>query len=213
MSPRRGAADEFATLLPTEGDPVLRVQRTIDGSTGVHVDFHVDDVGAAAGRAVSLGATLLAESGHAMLRSPAGLVFCFVADAGERRVPPPVGSPPAALDQIAVDVPDRDFAGEIDFWSELLGWARRPASSHEFQRLEQPDGLPFRLLFQRLGRDSPARAAGAHLDISAGEGREDVAARHVELGASHVATFDHWIVLEDPAGLPYCVTYQPVAAP
>ena len=34
LSSRRGDADQFATLLPSDGDAFLRVQRTADGSSG-----------------------------------------------------------------------------------------------------------------------------------------------------------------------------------
>lgn len=208
MSARRGDAREFATLVPGTGDAVVRVQRTADGHSGVHVDLHVDDVTEASQRAEALGAVVVAAPGHVVMRSPSGLPFCFVVGHGERAVPPPVGSPPSALDQLSIDVPADRFEREVDFWSTLLGWPRRPSST-EFCRLDQPPGLPYRLLFQRLDVDSPRATARAHLDVSAGEGREAVAARHVALGASPVATFDHWIVLRDPAGLDYCVTYQP----
>ncbi|MDW3219931.1 MAG: VOC family protein [Acidimicrobiales bacterium] len=209
MSARRGPDGEFATLVPDTGDPVVRVQRTGDDTSGIHLDLHVDDVRAAADEATALGAVVVADPGHVVLRSPAGLGFCVVADGGERRVPAPVGSPPSRLDQIAIDVPAASFAAEVGFWSALLGWTLRPSST-EFRRLEQPDGLPYRLLFQRLADDAPETTARAHLDVSAGDGREDVAALHVELGSTRLATFEHWIVLEDPAGLPYCVTRQPV---
>jgi hypothetical protein len=44
LSSFRGAAGEFATLLPSAGDAYLRVQRTADGSSGHHLDLHVDPV-------------------------------------------------------------------------------------------------------------------------------------------------------------------------
>ena len=59
LSPFRGAAGEFATLLPPYGDAYLRVQRIADGSGGHHIDLHVDpalaSVDPAAERAVALG--------------------------------------------------------------------------------------------------------------------------------------------------------------
>jgi hypothetical protein len=42
LSPFRGEAGEFATLLPPDADAYLRVQRTADGSGGCHLDLHVD---------------------------------------------------------------------------------------------------------------------------------------------------------------------------
>jgi hypothetical protein len=62
LSPFRGAAGEFATLLPPSGDAYLRVRRIADGSGGHHLDLHVDpglaSVDQAAERAVALGANV-----------------------------------------------------------------------------------------------------------------------------------------------------------
>jgi len=41
LSPLRGAAGEFATLLPADGDAYLRVQRVAGGSGGHHLDLPV----------------------------------------------------------------------------------------------------------------------------------------------------------------------------
>src|SRR5689334_15301485 len=63
LSPFRGAAGEFATLLPADGDAYLRVQRVAGRSGGHHLDLHVDpalaSVEQAAERAVALGAKVL----------------------------------------------------------------------------------------------------------------------------------------------------------
>src|SRR5207302_8406403 len=42
LSPLRGAAGEFATLLPADGDAYPRVQRVAGGSGGPQLDLHVD---------------------------------------------------------------------------------------------------------------------------------------------------------------------------
>jgi Glyoxalase-like domain len=42
LSPYRGEAGEFATLLPSDGDAYLRVQRISEGIGGCHLDLHVD---------------------------------------------------------------------------------------------------------------------------------------------------------------------------
>ena len=73
LSPLRGAAGEFATLLPADGDAYLRVQRVAGGSGGHHLDLHVDpalaSVEQAAERAVAArhaaaGARILAVLPH-----------------------------------------------------------------------------------------------------------------------------------------------------
>src|SRR5436305_12459468 len=60
LSPFRGPAGEFATLLPPDGDAYLRVQRIADGSGGGHLDLHLHPaagpVDQAAGRALALRA-------------------------------------------------------------------------------------------------------------------------------------------------------------
>jgi Glyoxalase-like domain len=57
LSPLRGAAGEFATLLPARGDAYLRVQRVGAGPGGCHLDLHVDvsseSLSAAASRATA----------------------------------------------------------------------------------------------------------------------------------------------------------------
>jgi hypothetical protein len=80
VSPFRGPAGEFATLLPPAGDACLRVQRTVDGSGGHHLDLHVDpaagSVDQAAVRAVALGASVLhAVDGLVIAGSPGGFTF------------------------------------------------------------------------------------------------------------------------------------------
>ena len=55
VSPRRGDRDEFATLVPGEGDDFLRVQELAEGPGRVHLDLHVDVPAAEAERAVARG--------------------------------------------------------------------------------------------------------------------------------------------------------------
>src|SRR3954449_10293185 len=85
LSPPRGPDAQFATLMPVDGDPHLRVQRVDDGPGGSHLDVHVDDVAGAADEVVAAGGAVThTEDGLAVLRSPAGLRFCLVRDSGER---------------------------------------------------------------------------------------------------------------------------------
>src|ERR1051326_8850689 len=76
-SPRRGAHEEFVTLLPAEGDAHLKAQAVGDGG-GAHIDLDVEDVSAYLDRALGLGASAVhVEDGFAVLRSPAGHAFCL----------------------------------------------------------------------------------------------------------------------------------------
>src|SRR5439155_27025838 len=90
---------------------------------------------------------------------------------------------------------------ECAFWSALTGWSLGGSEHAEFQHLRGPEGMPLRLLLQRLD-DGPA---GAHLDLACDDADEE-AVIHTALGASVAYQGKGWITLRDPAGLRYCVT-------
>ncbi|EGX61443.1 hypothetical protein SZN_02792 [Streptomyces zinciresistens K42] len=198
-----GGKAEFATLLPTGGeDACVTVQGVDAGAGGAHLDFAADDVGEFVRRALGGGAALAAEhDGWAVLRSPAGQLFCAVPWRGEAVRPPVVRG--SRLDQVCLDVPPSRWDGEVAFWSGLLtDWTSAPGSLPEFRVLRPPAGLPVRVLLQRLGEERPG---SAHPDLACA----DIAAtrvRHGELGAAVVAEFPHWTVMRDPAGGTYCLT-------
>ncbi|MCM4080103.1 VOC family protein [Paractinoplanes hotanensis] len=203
LSARRG---DFATLLPADGDAYLRVQVLGSSPPRTHLDLHVLSVRAAAGEAVPLGASVLLDEGDlVVLRSPAGAVFCLVPWDGEVARPSPVawpGGSVSAVDQVCVDVPGNAFDREVGFWSSLTGWARRPSDLPEFEHLERGEGLPLKLLMQRVG----SSRAGMHLDLACDDVDREVA-RHVGLGAAVVRRVEgDWTTLRDPSGREYCVT-------
>lgn len=199
--------DQFATLLPPDGDPHLRVQRTLDDHAGVHLDLHVSSIPDGAGHAVTCGATEVADHGHRIMASPAGYRFCLVGDHGERVVPSPRPDPaPHTVDQVCIDVPATRFEDECTFWAALTGWELRRGALDEFAYLVRPEGIPMRILLQRLGADDPASLGRAHLDLACGDGRDAVAEAHRKLGATFVRRERYWTTLVDPAGLPYCLT-------
>ncbi|KMS73713.1 hypothetical protein ACM01_16875 [Streptomyces viridochromogenes] len=203
LSELRGEQGEFVTLLPGGGaDAYVKVQGVDSGAGGAHLDFAVDDVAECVNSALRRGAEIAAEhEGWAVLRSPAGQLFCAVPWHGETVRPPVVHG--SRLDQVCVDVPPSLYDDEVAFWSALLtGWASAPGSRPEFHVLRPPAGLPVRILLQRLGEERPA---SAHLDLACA----DIAAtrvRHEELGAAFVAQGPHWTVMRDPAGGVYCLT-------
>lgn len=208
LSSTRGERDEFATLVPPSGDGHLKVQRVHEGGRSIHLDLHVDDVYAAADRAAGLGARrdTSPHSGVATLHSPGGLTFCFVPHHGGNR-PPPATWPDghaSLVDQVCVDIPQEHHRREVGFWQELTGWELRHSKySEEFHHLVRPEGMPFRLLLQRLGEQSgPVRA---HLDLSTTDRAAEVE-RHEGIGARVERTHEHFTVLTDPAGSPYCIT-------
>src|SRR5689334_11617549 len=86
-----GAAEEFRTLLPPDGDPYLAFQYVGSATPGCHVDLHVTALEDVARRAANLGAARLdADDDLVVLRSPAGLPFCLARSADDRRRPSPV---------------------------------------------------------------------------------------------------------------------------
>lgn len=207
LSGFRGPDASFATLIPVAGDAHLRVQRLAEPEGRIHLDLHVDDVGSAVDEAVALGATERHRDGHAVLASPGGLVFCLVDHHGEAEIAPPAADPhPCTVDQICLDVPASRFDDEVAFWSTLTGWPPEQAVLQEFTRLTRPAGSPMRLLLQRLGPDDAAESTRAHLDLSAGDHVEALAAHHGAQGAEVLGVHRFWTVMRDPAGLVYCLT-------
>ncbi|MDO0911859.1 VOC family protein [Streptomyces sp. DT2A-34] len=208
LSEFRGEQGEFVTLLPGGGtDPCVKAQGVDSGAGGAHLDFAVDDVPEFVEASLRQGAGCVAEhEGWAVLRSPAGQLFCAVPWHGESVRPPVVRG--SRLDQVCLDVPPSLYDAEVAFWSGLLAdWASAPGSRPEFHVLRPPAGLPVRILLQRLGeeRTGEERLASAHLDLACA----DVAAtraRHEELGATFVAQGARWTVMRDPAGGVYCLT-------
>ncbi len=200
LSAPRGDQGEFVTLLPETGDACVKAQGVESGG-GAHLDLVVEDVPALVGRAVRLGAEVVApHDGWAVLRSPAGQLFCVVPWHGEAERPPVVDG--SRLDQVCLDVPPAAFAGETAFWAGLTGWDSHPGSRPEFHVLRPPAGLPLRILLQRL--DAP-RPASAHLDLACAD-IDATRAHHESLGATCVSRQLHWTVMRDPAGGTYCLT-------
>ncbi|MET9830485.1 VOC family protein [Streptomyces sp. NPDC006385] len=203
LSEFRGERGEFVTLLPGGGaDACVKAQGVGAGAGGAHLDFAVDDVPEFVESALRLGAGVAAEhEGWAVLRSPAGQVFCAVPWHGESVRPPVVRG--SRLDQVCLDVPPSAYDAEVAFWSALSGtWRSHRGSLPEFHVLTPPPGLPIRILLQRLGEERPA---SAHLDLACAD-IEATRARHEELGAGFVAQGSDWTVMRDPAGGTYCLT-------
>jgi hypothetical protein len=187
LSPSRGASGEFATLLPPDGDPYLRLQRIDSGVAGVHLDLH--DV----------------DQPWQPARSPGGLPYCR--NDGETGVRPLpriwAGGQTSLVDQVCLDVPAPRYDEECAFWAAETGWELREGSRPEFRSLVRPDEMPLRVLLQR--RDDAEGPVRAHLDIATTD-RAAETDRHRELGARVEATRNSWTVLRDPGGTPYCIT-------
>jgi hypothetical protein len=198
LSPFRGAAEEFATLLPPSGDAYLRVQRTADGSGGHHLDLHVDpavaSVEQAAERAVALGARVRHRSrGLVISASPGGFTFCLVRWHGEGTVPGAVrldGAGASRADELCLDIPAGTFERERSFWTALTGW-----EGHDGAR-------SVRLGFQPCDDAGPVTG---RLGFSCTD-PERLAARHAAAGARILAVLPHQTEMADPVGRRYLLT-------
>ncbi|MGQ0431012.1 MAG: VOC family protein [Microthrixaceae bacterium] len=207
-SPTRGDRGQFAALLPGEGNPHIRVQRVDHGRGGTHLDLHTDEIPRLVDDAIDLGATLLDDDPVHVLRSPGGHTWCIVDWHGEATPSAPVAGPSGAmsrLDQVCLDIASDHLDAEVRFWAGLLGWPATTSTVRpEFTSLARPDGMPMRLLFQRLDQsDGPTTG---HLDLAAGEQVDDVVADHVAAGAEVEIEEVLWTVLRDPSGHRYCIT-------
>jgi hypothetical protein len=207
LSPARGEHGEFATLVPPDGEPFLRLQRLAGGPDGLHLDLHVADPRQAAEDAVRHGARQVADLGHQVMASPGGFVFCLVGDSEATR---PVaetrhdGGHTSLLDQVCIDIPAASWDTESAFWASVTARDLRDSPSHaEFRRLLRPQDQHLELLLQRL--DDETGDARAHFDWSTSDRAAEVA-RHEQLGARTVAERGHWTVLADPLGREYCIT-------
>jgi hypothetical protein len=213
LSPFRGAAGEFATLLPAAGDPYLKVQRVSEGPGGHHLDLHIDQesesLADAAARAEGLGARVRhREEGLVILHSPGGFTFCLVGWHGETSVPGPLDQGRAGVsraDQLCLDIPPQGFDAECAFWAALTGWELRRSTLSEFAHLERPACIPARILLQRRDEAAPGDQVTGHIDFSCTD-RRQLAERHTELGARFLAEFPHWVAMAGPDGRPYCLT-------
>ncbi len=205
VSPARGAAGEFATLVPPAGESHLRVQRLAEGASRMHLDLHVADPASAAVEAEGLGATVLhrPEQGYVVLASPGGFSFCLVAHPGGERAQPVTwpGGHSSVVDQVCLDIPPAVYDEECAFWQAVTGWELRPTAFDELRHLVRPAGQPLRFLLQRIDEGS----VGAHLDLATSD-RDAETARHEALGARVTYVGRTWTVLTDPTGSPYCVT-------
>lgn len=209
LSAWRGEREEFATLLPADGDAYLRVQRVEGGKGGSHLDLHVDDIARTAGHAEELGAARHLELDDVtVMRSPADLAFCVVGYDGESVRPAPTAAKDGSrtlVDQLCLDIPPGSYEQECRFWAALTGWEHCEGRLPEFTYLERPAGMPLRLLFQRVDDSVPGQQARAHLDLACDD-VEAAAQAHEHLGAQVLARFPFWITMADPAGEPYCLT-------
>jgi hypothetical protein len=199
LSEPRGETGQFATLLPGEGDPWLKLQR-VGGGGGLH--FDLDSTDRAASLAAALGAGAAQRERYhdvEVMTSPGGFAFCLTLGEGGDWV----RGPRTMLDQVCVDIPPRLWDSEVEFWASLTGMEAAEGRTPDFRRLLPPRGRPMRMLLQRLQSD--ADRVTAHPDFASADRAADTEA-HVGLGAEVVRAFEAWTVMRAPGGQVYCLT-------
>jgi hypothetical protein len=199
---------ELRSFEPPLGTAYVHLQE-IDGPPRVHLDLETEDLDTTVGRAVELGAVLVAEHERwRTLRSPGGLPFCLVRAAAEHELPDPVSWPDghqARMVQVCIDSPAAAHDDEVTFWRALLEGRWASSEAQEFAGKWHDDaGSPLQLLFQRL--DEPDGSVRAHLDHGTDD-RPGEVDRLVALGAMDVGPGrGGWHVLQDVVSLTFCVT-------
>ncbi|NUT35738.1 MAG: VOC family protein [Hamadaea sp.] len=104
------------------------------------------------------------------------------------------------ISKILIDAPDPVHDAEVTFWEGAIGQDLEVFPGFpDFRGADlTPDGLG--IIVQRLGDGSPR----VHLDIHTTDVDAEVA-RLEALGARKVRRQDQWWVMQDPAGLLFCV--------
>lgn len=205
------AHPEFRSVEPPDGCAYLHVQR-IDGSPRIHLDLAMAEgvsVDVERARHVELGAVAGARHrSWQVMSSPGGLPYCLVAERRRDR-PAPMTWPDghrSRLVQVCIDIPSAGFEPELSFWRVATGWTDEAARYPEFARLRPPATSPMGLLLQRL--EIADGAVRMHLDLGTDDPLAEVE-RVRAAGAELVDDARPWVVLRDPAGLPFCVTPRP----
>lgn len=104
------------------------------------------------------------------------------------------------LRQFVIDCTADTYNAATAFWAGAVGAEPVPVPDEpEYVELSGQAG-DLSIGMQRLG-DGPSRV---HLDIESDDIEAEVA-RLVGLGATEVERIRSWVVLRDPAGLPFCV--------
>lgn len=198
ISPPRGEAGEFVTLLPPGGPGWVRLQ-AVDGPPRVHLDLDAPDRVVAQRHSTDLGAGVAwTRDDLTVMRSPGGLLFCHTT---EPEGTLDRGDPLRVLDQVCIDIPGDRWEAEVGFWRDLTGRDLTAGGEPEFAVLGRDGAV--RVLLQRL--EETAGPVRAHVDLAVAD-RGGETPRHVELGAEVLMVHPWWTVLRAPDGHVYCLT-------
>ena len=104
------------------------------------------------------------------------------------------------LDKIVIDVAPADHDQELAFWSGVSGRPLTQSEQYPEYHWGEIPGQDIGILVQRLEHG----ASRVHVDIHTTDVDAEVA-RLEQLGATRVQRVHDWWILQDPAGLPFCV--------
>jgi hypothetical protein len=104
------------------------------------------------------------------------------------------------LDKIVIDVAPGDHDREVAFWSGATGRPLSQGAQHPQYHWAEIPGQDVGLLVQRLD-DGVSRV---HVDIHTTDVDAEVA-RLEQLGATRIRQVHSWWIMQDPAGLQFCV--------
>ena len=199
---------ELRSFEPARGGAYVHLQE-VEGPARVHLDLESVDPRATIATAEAAGAELVAAHDRwVTMLSPGLLPFCVLRGQHTEPAPDPMRWPDghrSRLVQVCVDSPTSRHEQEVAFWRRVLGGRWVPSPAEEFAgKWHDDDGSPIQLLFQQLEEEEGA--VRAHLDLGTDDQPSEVE-RLLHLGATDLgAGQGGWHVLQDPAGLPCCVT-------
>jgi Glyoxalase-like domain len=99
-----------------------------------------------------------------------------------------------------VDVPAADHDSAVAFWAAALG--KPPVVTETFPDYAQYDEVTPGVYFMVQATKDDTRRI--HLDLESEDVDSDVA-RLTALGATEIGRSHHWVVMQDPAGVTFCV--------
>lgn len=104
------------------------------------------------------------------------------------------------LCKAVIDVAAEDHDRELAFWQAAIGQPLEPFEDQPEYHGTKLDGQDFALLTQRIDEGT----SRVHLDIHTDDLDAEVA-RLERLGARRIRQVRQWWIMEDPAGLMFCV--------
>lgn len=114
---------------------------------------------------------------------------------------------PLRLIGVLVDVPAADHERAVAFWTAALGKPPEVAAALP-QYAQFPDVTPGLYFMVQATADGTPRV---HLDFDTAD-RDAVVERLASIGATELSRRHHWVVMQDPATVPFCIMQRTTPA-